>query len=245
MNFWTIARDQGEELQARLRDLPYSRRLYYDYHRRLWARGAETVTDLLERATLWFYVQRSGFAGVGAASRVATGWGYAKHKEAEPLPRRFHSAVDLLAHVRKRFRLVQIDDRDFGRIIEVYEQPRALFYCDPPYIGAESYYQDATGPFTRADHTRLATLLNATPALVALSYYDHPEVDLLYPPVRWRKMRWSGYKTAKRGDGTARLRSNEVLIMNYPEVTGGIWARPRATHSETEDDEEDINLWTI
>lgn len=223
VNFWMMARDRADALAERLRSLPYSRSLYYSYHRKLWAQGEEAENDPLERAVLWFYVQRSAFSGIGSIQQKPTGWGYAKRPEGGALPGRFQSAIDLLDAVRARFRLVQIDDRDFGRIIKTYEAPRTLLYCDPPYLGAEGYYSEATGPFTRADHERLADLLNATPSAVALSYYEHPDVDRLYPAPKWRKMRWTGYKTAKKGDGAARLRSSELLLMNYRETHGGLW----------------------
>jgi len=39
-------------------------------------------------------------------------------------------------------------------------------------------------PFTEENHRRLATLLNATPAFVALSYYEHPLIDEICPQTR-------------------------------------------------------------
>lgn len=264
VNFWMQARDHTTALQARLDSLPYSRELYYDYHRRLWASGPEAITDPLERAAVWFFVQRSGMAGTGTQSSKPSGWGYARTKNGPNQAGVYRAAVELLGAVQRRFARVQIDNRDFARVIATYEYERALIYADPPYLDAESYYEGAVGAFTRNDHRRLAELLNATPAMVALSYYDHPEVDLLYPPARWRKMRWVAYKGAEKMlDGQRRQPSYELLLMNYPETHGGLFGGAAielapvgvpdedgtvlALESEGggEELEGDINLWTI
>src|SRR3954447_2400679 len=50
VNFWLQARDNLEALEDRCRTLPYSRDLYYRYHKSLWD-GSEL--EELERATRW------------------------------------------------------------------------------------------------------------------------------------------------------------------------------------------------
>jgi site-specific DNA-adenine methylase len=60
-NFWDQLQNNADALVERLQVLPYSRKLYYDYHLRLF-NGSEL--DPLERAVLWFYVLRG----------TATGW---------------------------------------------------------------------------------------------------------------------------------------------------------------------------
>jgi site-specific DNA-adenine methylase len=54
-----------------------------------------------------------------------------------------------------------IDNREVERVIEEYDSPTTLHYVDPPYIGAEYYYQigvskHARNPF---DHGRQAEIL--------------------------------------------------------------------------------------
>lgn len=61
--------------------------------------------------------------------------------------------------------------------VNTYDRPDALFYCDPPYIGTESYYR---APFTTDDHVRLANVLHNIKGRFLLSYNDCPLVHDLY-----------------------------------------------------------------
>ncbi len=217
VRFWMMARDHPEALQARIDTLPYSRQLYRTYRESL---NTGEALDDLERAARWFYVLRSTFGG---GPDLKKGWGYqvgraAGHSKAHAL----RTATALLPLVAARFRSVQIEQQDFAHLITTYQTPRALFYCDPPYIDCDYYAVDDVPPFTFQDHERLATLLNATPALVALSYYDHPLLERLYPSSRWRRMAWTQTKAVEKTRASRKL-GQEVLLMNYPETVGGLW----------------------
>ena len=213
VNFWTQCRDNAAHLEARLASLPYSRAHYYQYHKSL---SSETL-DPLERAVRWFYVQRSSFTGWERGSS-ATGW------KASTIPssndaRAYHSAISLLTRLQERFKHVLIDARDFEKVIASYNRPRSLFYCDPPYIGAEQYYRH---PFTMADHERLAQLLNASPAFIAISYYPHPALGDLYPEPEWRRITWRTVKHSQRTKET-RDQAVEILLCNYAPGTWMLW----------------------
>lgn len=54
-----------------------------------------------------------------------------------------------------------------------------------------------------------AAALNATPALVALSYYEHPLLDDLYPKSRWRRMTWTQAKAIEMKQGSPRTLGRE------------------------------------
>ena|ERR1700730_4134194 len=96
--------------------------------------------DDFERAVLWFYVQRCGISGQGTLRSIPVGWGYHKTGTLSAASN-FHSAIEQIAFVKDRFRDVQIDSRDFADIIETYgHNKRSLIYADPPYIGADAYY---------------------------------------------------------------------------------------------------------
>lgn len=210
--FWIAARDQPEALQQRIDSLPYSRSLYYRYRESL--RAQEPMEDL-ERAARWFYVLRSTFGGV---PNLRKGWGYSIQAGKSKV-RALRTATDLLSAVSARFRYVQIECQDFTSLIQTYQTPRTLFYVDPPYMGCENYYRafDGTALFTEEDHRRLATLLNATNALVALSYYEHPLLDEWYPAPRWRRLTWSQAKAIEKTH-EPRQYGREMLLMNYPEA---------------------------
>jgi DNA adenine methylase len=219
VNFWLHLRDHAQDLAARLSTLPYSRKLHYDYHRNLFD-GTELAP--LERAVRWFYVMRSSFSA-HLRSRASTGWKSGRHTRCTrpgSIPtsesQTFHHVVALFAAVQQRFRAVEIDNRDFAAVIMQHQGPRTLLYVDPPYMGKEDYYCHADGNgFTLADHERLARVLNATPALVVLSSYEHPHLAEWYPAPRCRQVSCQTVKHSQR-TRARRERVTEVLLCNYP-----------------------------
>ena len=84
---------------------------------------------------------------------------------------------DYLEQIEKRLERVVIENKDFEDLIKVYDRPKALFYCDPPYHKTENYY-DAT--FTEADHERLKAILNGIKGRFILSYNDDEYIRELY-----------------------------------------------------------------
>ncbi|MDE6424611.1 MAG: DNA adenine methylase [Ruminococcus sp.] len=84
---------------------------------------------------------------------------------------------DYLEEIEKRLEKVVIENKDFENLIKVYDRPKALFYCDPPYHKTESYY-DAT--FTEADHKRLKAVLSDIKGCFILSYNDDEYIRKLY-----------------------------------------------------------------
>lgn len=212
VNFWMACRDQGEELEVHCRSLPYSRALYYQYHASLFD---GTALDPFERAVRWYYVLRSSFTARVCPS--PQGWSASVLYRGDAFS--YRTALDLFPAVQVRFRDVLIDHRDFAQVFQQHNQPRTLFYVDPPYVGAEGYYDAA---FTQTDHERLAVLLNQTQARVALSYYPHALLDTLYPPARWRRIIWEVTKHSQRSRAT-KERATEMLLCNYPVPTATLW----------------------
>lgn len=91
------------------------------------------------------------------------------------------AAVDYLTQVSERLAHVVIEHKDFADLIKVYDRPDALIYCDPPYHGAEKYYDTA---FAEADHLRLKAALSGVKGRFILSYNDDDFVRDLYTDYR-------------------------------------------------------------
>ncbi len=204
VNFWLCMRDHAEAMQARLASLPYARSLFYSYQHSLYD---GMPLENIERAVRWFYVVRCSFLPVMRKS--PQGWSTGPGKKAAA----YASALRLFTLITERLRLVEIDNRDFAWVIARHQSPRTLLYVDPPYLEVKDYYQSG---FALADHKRLASVLNATPAYVALSYYQHPLLDELYPASRWRRIVWRVPKHSQR-TRSVHDRAQEMLLMNYPE----------------------------
>jgi DNA adenine methylase len=213
-NFWYQVQNNADDLRERLRSHPYSRHLYYEYYIRLFD-GSQIPP--IERATMWFYILRS--TGTGWLRDPAGGW---NNTEANALA--FRSSLELFKPVQERIthpRLV-LDNRDVERVIEEYDSPTTLMYVDPPYYGAEYYYQVGMKKYEKKtfDHKRLAELLNAVQGHVALSYYSYPELKDWYPADRWRRMSWQQHKPSSLD---AEKEGEELLLMNYAPTRGGLF----------------------
>lgn len=205
VNFWMQCRDNTEILASRLQSLPYARALYYQYYRSLFD-GSEM--EPLERAIRWFYVLRS--TGTGWMRKSPVGW---NNSESNIIS--YRSITETFTRVQQRFARVLIDNRDMKRMFEMYDSPRTLFYIDPPYIGAEHYYNQ-----DEFDHKELAKALQHTKGYVALSYYPHPDLDSWYPLKKWRRLTWQVQKvSAIHGETPAEEQiATEMLLCNYPAV---------------------------
>jgi DNA adenine methylase len=214
INFWMAVREDAEYLQWKLRTLPYSETLFKRYKESL---DNNEQLEMVEAAARWYYVNRGTIAGHIDSSK---GWSYTgpQSKINYSVPSDavgYQNAIEVLNLISQRLGRVQIHDWSYERVIEKYQSPRTLLYLDPPYLDTENYYAvDGTPPFTLDDHRCLAALLNQTPAKVALSYYEHPLLDELYPPSQWRRLTWQTNKESSRMNKS--LQSvHEVLLMNY------------------------------
>ncbi len=214
VNFWMHVRDDAEALASQLDTLPYSRELHYTYYQSLFD---GTSLKPLERAVRWYYVLQSSFSSQ-VTSTSSAGWKNGPRSPGHGVPHSYRAALHLFTMLSQRFRFVEIDHRDFEAVIKQHQGPRTLFYIDPPYLGVQDYYRSMETRFTFKDHERLATLLNASPALIALSYYPHPLLDSLYPAPQWRRITWEVTKHSQRTKGQ-REKATEMLLCNYPELT--------------------------
>lgn len=106
---------------------------------------------------------------------------------------RWLTALEDFPAVHRRVATVVVDQQDAVRCVGQWDSPSTLFYCDPPYVGHEDYYQ---GGFDEAAHKRLAEALNAAQGRAVVSYYPCDLVEELYPAKRWRRHRVETIATA-------------------------------------------------
>ncbi|KKN79812.1 hypothetical protein LCGC14_0336670 [marine sediment metagenome] len=132
---------------------------------------------------------------------------------------RWVNVVESIAAWRTRLRNVTILRRDgFGIISKIADAPRTAIYVDPPYIvkGARSNYKH---DFDTADHQRLADALGRFQhARVVVSYYDHPDLDRLYPGWTRRTKEVSKAMAHQGKRGKNNTKAVEVLLINQPKL---------------------------
>jgi DNA adenine methylase len=137
---------------------------------RLLAVDPETLTDL-ERAARFLYLQRLAFGGkvAGRSFGVDTTG-----------PARFDTTKlgATLEAIHERLAGVTIECLDWRDFLARWNRPHALFYIDPPYLGAERYY--GAGLFPASDHRDLAAVLKRLKGRFVLTMNDTPEARAIY-----------------------------------------------------------------
>ena len=166
VNFFTVLRERPDELIARCFFQPYA---YTEFHK---YRNAPTPDDPVERAARYMFLVNSAFrfqdfSSPTFATHIAGG------KGRESPARRWTLKVGKLIMVAVRLRDVIIENRDFEKIIDIYDRPETVFFCDPPYT---------QGMFSWdfSEHLRLARRLKNIKGKFLLTIDDSPLARQLY-----------------------------------------------------------------
>lgn len=221
VGFYRVLRDpeQFTRFERMAQFTPYSREEWLEC-RATWA----DCDDPVERAWRWWVVARMSFGGRFGAS-LGTGVTSSRKKMAATTSK-FTSAIDGLPEIHARLRQAQIEHTDFRTIIERYNAPGTLCYCDPPYVRSTRRSGEYTHEMDEDDHRDLVALLLEYSALVMLSGYDHP----IYKPLD--EAGWTRYtfKTACYAAGRTRATGiqGESAALTMQARTEIIWLNPAA-----------------
>lgn len=162
-----------------------------------WLRGVKTdgVTDI-QRAARYLYLIKTSYGSEG--------------KHFGPKSRNMNKLCDI-SDASRRLNAVVIENLSFDVLIDRYDAHDALFYCDPPYFGAERFYDTGDFVFDESQHAALRDILAGIKGRFILSYNDCPFVRGLY----------AGFKI----DGVSRQNNldrygmkksyRELIIRNY------------------------------
>ena len=104
-------------------------------------------------------------------SYASTGKSYASQ------PFSLLSLFDLIHLASKRLDKVVIENQDFETLIKHYDRSSSFFYCDPPYVDTENFYE---GGFNMDSHIRLRDTLFNIKGKFLVSYNDCPTIKELY-----------------------------------------------------------------
>ena len=218
VNFFRVLRDRSDELTRAIALTPFSREEYHD------AIVAERdVLDPVERARK-FYVRARQTRTALAQSASLGRWANCKATSRGGMSgvvSRWLGGAEALGDLAQRLIRVQIENRPAVDVIRLYDSKGTLFYCDPPYLHATRGDSQAYGfEMDEDEHREFATVVDGCDGLVAVSGYDHPLMDELFHPSRWRKTPGAD-RTIHSTKGTRR----EVLWTNYdPSRIGGLLA---------------------
>lgn len=208
VNFFRVAREQREELQEWLRQVPYSEQVYCD-----WQADYDAGTrpdDDVERAGRWFFLRYSNYGG--SPDKRAGFKRPGKRNEA----RSFRGGIRKLDAIVDRFQEVTIAKEDYTTIFERYDHEETLFYADPPYYETEERYYPAAEGF---DHGEFVDTLRDRDGYWIVSYDTLPPIlEDIASTVAEFTVRYSLPNASSEG----REKSTEKLAMNFDprEVSG-------------------------
>ena len=207
-NFFRVLRDQGAELERAIALTPFSRE---EFHRAI-VGDASDASDL-ERARRFYVKARQTRTGLAQTATLGR-WANCKDTSRAGMSgvvSRWLGGVEALPDIAARLLRVQIENRPAADVIRLYDGPQTLFYCDPPYLHATRGDAKAYGfEMDEEEHREFAAVVNGCEGMVAVSGYDHPLMDELFAPGRWRKI----LGTHKVNHSTKGTRQ-EVLWTNF------------------------------
>ncbi len=165
-NFFTVVRDEPEELLRRLYKVKYNEDTFLKAKDRLAGGAADPVT----RATAHMIVNRMSRSAKGDAF----GWSERKRGDRPENLNSWRSAIGYIPAVSIRLRGVEIVCGDSIDLAPSLDSPETKFYFDPPYLHETRTDKKSYGEYemTDADHVRLLDMILTLKGSVYISGYD-------------------------------------------------------------------------
>lgn len=158
------------------------------------------LTDI-QRAARFFYLQRASYAGrvdgrtFGYATTAKPGLNLIRIEEA-------------LSEAHLRLAQVTIEHLPWAEVLERYDRPHTLFFCDPPYWQTQGYGVE----FGLDQYVDLANRMRAAAGKVLLTVNDHPAMREVFGGFRTQRatIRYSMGNRQKKPET-----SGELIIRNW------------------------------
>lgn len=187
INFWRQAKEQPVLLSERVRAYyPLSKPEFYSLQK-----GFDGITDALDKAAVFFVLNRSSFSGTTLSGGMSPGH-----------PRFTPSAINRLRDFRAAG--VHVEAMDYREALA--ERPAHFLYLDPPYANGEKLYGSRGDMHEGFKHEELADALRERDGWI-LSYNDCGLIRDLYKHHAILEPDWGyGMSNGKK--------SEELLIVN-------------------------------
>ena len=169
------------------------------------------VDDPVERARRFYVSVRQSISG----SRTTWQFGIASHQGYM----KTFANVKRLEPIVAELKTIAIENQPALDIIDRYDSPKTLFYCDPPYLKSKRVNKNIyRHEMSEQDHIDLAGALNRCKAKVALSGYPSELYDDLYSD-------WNRHDVEL-------MMNLKVTKTNRPTRTEAIWTNYDPTPTE-------------
>lgn len=206
VNFFRALRDKPKRLIEAISLTPFSREEFYIAVNT----NGEKISDI-ERARRFFVRARQARTGLAQTASLGR-WANCKNTSRAGMSgvvSRWLGSVEGLSALTERLIRVQVENRPAVDVIQLYDSPNTLFYCDPPYVHASRGDSKAYG-FEMDDtaHRELAKALKKCKGLVAVSGYRCDLMDTLYRG-------WRRFDAPAKNCHSIKKQRSEALWMNY------------------------------
>ena len=177
-NFFRVLRNHKDDLVELIGLTPFSREEFF----LALSKNGERLSDL-ERARRFFVRARQARTGLAQTASLGR-WANCKNTSRAGMSgvvSRWLGSIDDLPAIALRLLRVQIENRPAVEVVRLYDDPKTLFYCDPPYVHSSRGDRKAYG-FEMSDesHRELAKVLHKAKGKVAISGYRCDLMDSLY-----------------------------------------------------------------
>ncbi|HWK55386.1 MAG TPA: DNA adenine methylase [Hyphomicrobiales bacterium] len=179
-----------------------------EYFQTLQRTPPDTLTDI-QRAARFLYLQKLAFGG------KVKGQTFGASTTSRPKFNLLTLEHDL-QEVHFRLSAVTLERKPWAEIVEAYDRPHTLFYCDPPYWDVEGYGVE----FPIEQYIEMATLATTIQGRMIISINGHPKMREVFRALPCREFEYS-YTVAA---GDQRTDCVELVFGNWE---GGKAPRPR------------------
>lgn len=184
VNFFRVLREEKDRLVEAIGLTPFSREEF--------ALACQAPTEdlsSLERARRFFVRARQVRTGLAQTASLGR-WANCKNTTRAGMSgvvSRWLGSVEQLPQIALRLLRVQIENRPAFEVIDLYDSPGTLFYCDPPYPHETRGDARAYGfELTQREHRELAARLRSIAGRAVVSSYASALYDELYRG--WRRV---------------------------------------------------------
>ena len=207
INFFTVLRDNGEELCEKLKLT-----LYSEEERR---RAKKYEGSDLERARRFYVRVMTGFGNVPHG-------GWKRSVRDQNHTETYFDKVNQLPQYIERMRHVAIACDDAIKVIGQFDSPQTFFYIDPPYINTDM--SDYKG-YTEKDYLNLIERLESVEGSFILSNYPQPNIKY---PDNWVEYKFNAFTTvAGKNHNVAKKGTRRTEVLYYKPRTGILQERER------------------
>ena len=203
INFYRVIKTKFRKLEKEIKCTLHSRE---NHQTAQIVMGHPQLFDEVKRAwAIWTIANQS------YASKLNGSWGYDKkeNRSVKQLQSKRNSFTNDYA---ERLEQVQIENRDALKIIDIWDNNDAFFYCDPPYIDTnQGHYKG----YAKEDFEKLLILLSKIKGKFLLSSYPSEMLTKYAKQNKWSIKKINMALALSSNSDSKVKRKIEVLIANF------------------------------